>query len=127
VPVVEITALPQAEGVDVEATLKAVALALADVLDEPPHGTWALWKELDPGRYAEGGDAPARQPAGTHPPFVRLLSFEGRSAEQVEAMLTCVAEALARELRLEAGNVFVRYEEASSGRLFDGGRIVTRP
>jgi phenylpyruvate tautomerase PptA (4-oxalocrotonate tautomerase family) len=125
VPVVEITALPQPDGTDVEAALKAVPLALAELLGEPPHGTWAVWTELAPGRYAEGGEAPERQPAGTHPPLVRLLGFEGRPPEQIEAMLTCVAETLARELALEPGNVFVRYEEARSGRLYDGGSVVT--
>jgi hypothetical protein len=41
-------------------------------------------------------------------------------------MLTCVAEVLARELRLEPGNVFVGYEEVRSGRLASGGSVVRR-
>jgi hypothetical protein len=38
-------------------------------------------------------------------------------------MLVTVAETLARELRLEPGNVFVRFEEATAGRLYTGGGI----
>jgi phenylpyruvate tautomerase PptA (4-oxalocrotonate tautomerase family) len=124
-PVIEITALPQPADVDVGAALAAVTTALAELLGEAPAGTWATWEELEPGRYAEGDDAPAVQPRGTHPPLVRVIAFEGRGPERVAAMLTCVAETLARELRLEPGNVFVRFEEARSGRLYDGGAVVT--
>jgi phenylpyruvate tautomerase PptA (4-oxalocrotonate tautomerase family) len=101
-----------------------VTHALAEVLSEEPTGTWATWQEIAPGRYAEGGDAPAFQPAATHPPLVELLAFEGRPPELVERMLETVAEVLVRELELEPGNVFVRYVEATSGRLYTGGSVV---
>jgi phenylpyruvate tautomerase PptA (4-oxalocrotonate tautomerase family) len=123
VPVVRIAALPQAEGVDPSAALAAVATGLASLLGEPPHGTWATWEAIEPGRYAEGADVPAVQPRDTHPPLVRVIAFEGRPPEQVEAMLTCVADVLARELGLEPGNVFVLYEEARGGRLYTGGEV----
>jgi hypothetical protein len=100
--------------------------ALADLLGERPEGTWSTWETIDSGRYAEGELAPAEQPRATHPPLVSLLAFEGRSPEHVERMLVCVAETLARELDLDPGNVFVIYEEARSGRLYDGGRVVRR-
>jgi phenylpyruvate tautomerase PptA (4-oxalocrotonate tautomerase family) len=125
--VIRISALPQADGVDVAAALRAVTRELAALLGEPAHGTWATWQELPPGRYAEGEHAPERQPRDTHPPLVRLLAFEGRGQEQVEAMLNCVAETLARALELEPGNVFVLFEEGRSGRVYDGGAVVKRP
>jgi hypothetical protein len=40
-------------------------------------------------------------------------------------MLTCVADTLARELGLEAGNVFVTYEEARAGRIYTGGTVLS--
>ena len=121
-PVVEIRALPQA-GVDVEAVLAAVTQELATLLGEEPSGTWATWEEIPAGRYSEGGDAPAAQPRSTHPPLVRVTAFEGRAPNVVAGMLRAVAESLARELGLEPGNVFVRYEEQVSGRLFTGGTV----
>ena len=126
-PIVRIAALPQAEGVDVATALATVATELAALLGEPAHGTWATWETIEPGRYAEGASAPASQPRDTHPPLVRLLAFEGKPREQVEAMLTCVADVLARELRLEPGNVFVVYEEAGAGRLYTGGAVIGAP
>jgi phenylpyruvate tautomerase PptA (4-oxalocrotonate tautomerase family) len=65
------------------------------------------------------------QPATTHPPLVRVIAFEGRPAEQVAALVRCVATTLARELTLEEGNVFVVYEEARPGRLYTGGDVVS--
>jgi phenylpyruvate tautomerase PptA (4-oxalocrotonate tautomerase family) len=123
VPVVEINALPPQTGIDVARVLAAVTRDLAAVLGEEPRGTWATWQPLEPGRYVEGDVAADRQPAATHPPLVRVTGFEGRPPELVARMLTTVAETLARELGLEPGNVFVRYEEARAGRLYTGGSI----
>ena len=122
-PVVEIRALPQRDGVDIGVVLTAVTQALAALLNEEPSGTWATWEEIAPARYAEGGDTPLSQPRETHPPLVRVTAFEGRSPELVAAMLDTVAGTLTRELDLDPGNAFVRYEEARSGRLFTGGEV----
>jgi phenylpyruvate tautomerase PptA (4-oxalocrotonate tautomerase family) len=124
--VIRISALPQPGSVEPERALAAVTHALADLLGEQPSGSWATWAEIPPGRYAEGGDAPALQPAATHPPLVDVIAVEGRPPEVVERMLTTVAEVLERELGLERGNVFVRYVEATSGHLYTGGSVVQR-
>jgi phenylpyruvate tautomerase PptA (4-oxalocrotonate tautomerase family) len=84
----------------------------------------ATWGTIEPGRYAEGSDSPTAQPRHTHPPLVTVTAFEGRPAELVEQMLTCVAETLVRELGLGDGNVFVTYDEVHSGRLYTGGRVL---
>jgi len=52
-----------------------------------------------------------------------VTAFEGRPADVVASILATVAETLARELRLEPGNVFVRYEEQRAGRLYTGGVV----
>lgn len=62
-PVVEISALPQGDGIDVAAALTSVTRAVADVLGEEPSGTWATWQTLDPGTYVEGEDIPTRSRA----------------------------------------------------------------
>ena len=122
-PVVEIRALPQRDGIEIGAVLTALTAALAALLNEEPSGTWATWEEIAPARYAEGGDTPLSQPRETHPPLVRETAFEGRSPELVAAMLDTVAGTLTRELGLDPGNAFVRYDEVRSGRLFTGGEV----
>jgi phenylpyruvate tautomerase PptA (4-oxalocrotonate tautomerase family) len=121
--VVRISALPQRGGHPPERALAAVTHALAELLGEEPGGSWATWEAIPAGRYAEGGESPAFQPASTHPPLVEVVAFEGRPPELVARMLETVADVLARELELEPGNVFVRYVEATAGRLYTGGRV----
>lgn len=123
-PVIAIRALPQPQAVKVPAVLSVVATELAQLLGEEPQGTWATWETIEPGRYSEGSDTPTTQPRHTHPPVVTVTAFEGRPPELVERMLRCVAETLARELGLGEGNVFVTYDEARSGRIYTGGRVL---
>ena len=115
VPVVRIRALPQSVA-DVRAVAAAVATALAAELGEPPHGSWATWETVD--AYAEGSETPGEQPRDTHPPLATVLA-RARSPETVARMLRCVGDTLVRELGLEAGNVFVTFEEVEPGRLYD--------
>ena len=122
-PVVEIRALPQPEDV-VEHALVAVTARVAQALGEEPQGTWATWETIEANRYAEADDIAEAQAPDTHPPLVRITAYEGRSAKQIEAMLAAAAESLATALGLEPGNVFAVYEEARSGRIYTGGRVV---
>ena len=123
-PVVRIEALPQGDAVELESVLAAVCRDVATFLGEEPRGIWATWHTLE--RYVEGtGTTPALQPRATHPPLVRLITFQGKKPEEVAGLLRCVAETLVRELALDPGNVFVAYEEARRGRLFTGGEVVS--
>jgi phenylpyruvate tautomerase PptA (4-oxalocrotonate tautomerase family) len=114
--VIEIRALPRPAGVDVAHVLAAVTQAVAAELGEEPRGTWATWEEIPFERYSEGGVLAKRQPRGTHPPLVRI-SGGPRPEELVGRILDVVSETLTRELELEPGNAFVRYEELAAGRL----------
>jgi hypothetical protein len=122
VPIVQVEALPQVPGVEVEQALATLCGEIAALLGEDPSGTWAMWRTLE--YYVEGSDAPAVQPSSTHPPIVRLIAHRGREPEVVTELLRCAAGVLARELRLEEGNVFVVYEDAQLGRLYTGGEVV---
>jgi phenylpyruvate tautomerase PptA (4-oxalocrotonate tautomerase family) len=124
VPIVQVEALPQAPGVDVEPALATLCGEIAALLGEEPSGTWATWRTME--HYVEGSDGPSVQPPSTHPPLVRVIAYQGREPEVVADLLRLAAEVLARELRLEDGNVFVLYEEAQPGRLYTGGEVVTR-
>jgi phenylpyruvate tautomerase PptA (4-oxalocrotonate tautomerase family) len=122
VPIVQVEALPQAHGVEVDHALATLCSEIAALLDEEPSGTWATWRTLE--HYVEGSVAPSVQPTSTHPPIVRLIAYRGRESAVVAELLRRTAGVLARELRLEEGNVFVVYEEAQPARLFTGGEVV---
>jgi phenylpyruvate tautomerase PptA (4-oxalocrotonate tautomerase family) len=116
VPLIEIRALPQPARVDVGRVLEAVTHGVAAVLGEEPRGTWATWEEIPFEHYSEGGVTVAEQPASTHPPLVRVAGG-GRPAELVGRILDTVSEIMTRELGIEPGNAFVRYEELAPERL----------
>jgi hypothetical protein len=121
-PIVQVTALRQPVGVDIDAVSRAIVLAVSAELDDDPSGTWVTWQTLVPGGYREGvDDAPSEQPAATHPPIVRVNAFEGRPPDVVARVLSAVAGTVARELGLEPGNVFVVWDDLVAGRLHTGG------
>ena len=121
-PIVQVTALRQRVGVDIDAVSRALVLAVSRELDEDPSGTWVTWETLAPGGYREGEhDAPSEQPAATHPPVVRINAFEGRDPDVVARVLSAVAGTIVRELGLEPGNAFVVWDELRAGRLHTGG------
>ena len=63
-PIVQVTALRQRVGVDIDAVSRALAVAVSRELGEEPSGTWVTWQTLPPGAYREGqDDAPLEQPA----------------------------------------------------------------
>jgi phenylpyruvate tautomerase PptA (4-oxalocrotonate tautomerase family) len=116
VPLIEIRALPQPAGVKVGRVLDAVTHAVAAVLDEEPRGTWATWEEIPFEQYSEGGVTVTEQPPASHPPLVRV-SGGARSEEMVSRILDTVSAILTRELGMEHGNAFVRWEELTPERL----------
>ena len=123
-PILDVTALPQPDNVNLGTVEAALIQAVAAELDEEPSGTWIVWRALESGRYAENGDAPALQPASTHPPLVRVIAYEGRSPEIVARVLVAVAETLVRELGLASENAFVMWDELQAGRVYTGGRVL---
>jgi phenylpyruvate tautomerase PptA (4-oxalocrotonate tautomerase family) len=117
-PVIEIAALLPADGLDVSTALGAVATEVAAFLDEDPRGTWAVFREIEPGHYAEGTDAPAAQPVETHPAIVQV--FANRPPEQAAGLLEAVGTAVVKAFGLREGNVFVRFEPADPDRMYWG-------
>jgi phenylpyruvate tautomerase PptA (4-oxalocrotonate tautomerase family) len=116
-PIIEIHTLPQGRDVDVPAALAEVTSAVAAFLGEEPRGTWAIWRPLEPGAYAEGADAPSAQPRGTHPAIVDV--FAGHRDDTPEFLRT-VGRAVVEAFGFDDGNVFVRLTEAEPGRVYWG-------
>lgn len=123
-PVLEVTALPQAPRVDLESVAAALTRAVAAELGEDQSGTWVVWRTVDPGGYVEGSTAAAVQPTSTHPPLVRVIAYQGRTPETISRVLARVAETIVAELGLTEGNAFVTWDEARAGRVYTGGAVL---
>jgi phenylpyruvate tautomerase PptA (4-oxalocrotonate tautomerase family) len=117
VPIIEITALPPTGRVDVSRALGRVATTVAEALGEEPRGTWALWRPLEPGGYAEGADAPTAQPAGTHPAIVDV--FAG-PRDDATGLMEVVGRAVVEAFGLDDGNVVVRLRDADPDHVWWG-------
>ena len=116
-PIIEIHGLPPDRGIDVPTALAAVTGAVADYLGEEPRETWAIWRPVAPGAYAEGADAPSTQPRGTHPAIVDV--FAGRREDTPE-LLRAVGRAVVQAFGLDDGNVVVRLTEAEADHVYWG-------
>ena len=122
-PVIRISALPQAEGVDVGAMISAVSIAAAEALGIPPQQVWTLWQPVASGHYCEGGEVARKQPHDTHPPIVDIAAYEGRSPEMIKKTLEAVAKTLCDHLKIEAGSAFITWTEIRAGRVYTGGAV----
>ena len=122
-PVIEIRALPQAEGVDVSAVIRAVSVRVAEAMRIPPQQVWVTWTTIEPGNYCEGDDERDIQPGATHPPIADIVSFEGQDDATIERILKTIADTLVEHLQLTEGAPFVSYTEARKGRVYTGGRV----
>lgn len=124
-PILHLRALPQENYPRVQAALAKTCLAIAEAYGCEPRQVWATWEEIAPGFYVEGAESAKQQPAGSHPPIGTLVCFEGKSEEVIEKVLLAAAGTLSRELGIP-GNIFLRYEEARSGRVIAGNGIIRK-
>jgi phenylpyruvate tautomerase PptA (4-oxalocrotonate tautomerase family) len=115
-PIIEIHGLPPDRGLDVPAALAEVTGAVAAYLGEEPRGTWAIWRPVEPGAYAEGADVPPRSPAERIP----RSSTCSPVADDTPALLRAVGRAVVEAFGLDDGNVVVRLTEAEPGRVYWG-------
>lgn len=120
-PVVSIRALPAA-GLDRTRAATRISEVIAAAAGVRPGDIWVVWSELAAGSYVIAGNAPAEQPANTHPPLVEISSASGRPPDIVEAILAAAARAVAEQLSIAEDDVRVCYAEIPARRLYSRGR-----
>ena len=123
-PVISIKSLPAGRKVKTSKILAKVCAETAKTIGYKPRHVWATWEFLEPKNYAVGNKLGKKLTKTTHSPIVRILAFEGAPQSRINKMMTKVAEILARELKIDIGNIFIEYCEARSGKVFDGGKVV---
>lgn len=124
-PILHVRALPQKSSEKIQMALSDACVAIAKVYGCKPEQVWGTWEEIKPGMYVEGRNAVEAQPESSHPPIAELLCFEGRTAEQIEELLTTAAHTLSGGLGIP-NNIFMTYREAKSGQVIAGNGIVRR-
>src|SRR5262245_27716136 len=110
-PLIEVVALPQPEGVDIDQVLRTLTAAVAEVLPARPEGVWAMWRTVT--AYAVGPAVARAQRAESHDPVVHV--YHHRPADAVARMCAVITEVLCRELSLAEGNVFITVQPVQAG------------
>lgn len=123
-PVISIKSLPFKNEVNIPEILIKLNNETAQAIGYQPHHIWSFWEFIEAHNYAVGDKTSGFTTENTHSPIVNVISFEGKSKDHIEKMLKTIAAVLAEELKIEIGNIFITYTEASSGRVFDGGNII---
>ncbi|MDI6739133.1 MAG: hypothetical protein QME74_02090 [Candidatus Edwardsbacteria bacterium] len=123
-PIISIRCLPLDQEINASDVLKKLCTAVAQRMNYQPNHVWATWEFIAPQLYAVGNCSVSSQPQSTHAPLVRIISFEGKSKRDIEAIIQIVAETLSREINIDISNVFIEYTEAKSGQIFDGGQVI---
>ena len=123
-PIIQIKALPQKSGLDINKILKTLTAEVSKATKIPLNNLWATWETLTSQLYIEGETSSSLQPFNSHPPLVNVISFEGKSIDIQEAIMTTVGRVLTRELQIDQGNCFIVYDEVKAGKVFVGGEIL---
>ena len=107
-PLIEVSALPQADGVR-ERVLESLVAEVSSALGRPPESTWVVWRPLESGSYAVGAARPDSQPEGSHPPIVRM--YGKRTSDEWERIVDAVERVITRELSLDPFVIVEKAEE----------------
>ena len=108
-PVIEVKAVRAGQDVDVCGALNRVCAEVAGQLGLAERDVWGQWETLEsrPGGALQGAS-------------VVVTAMDRRAPEQIQNMLSAVANVLATDLAIAQGDVLVSYSEPRSGRVFSG-------
>ncbi|HXH02232.1 MAG TPA: hypothetical protein VNN09_02820 [Candidatus Competibacteraceae bacterium] len=123
-PFIHIKSLPFETAFDVAAVVEGITHDFSAATGIGLEHVTATWLFLSPGHYAVAGSAAAQQPQSSHPVLVDLLAPDFNPPEVVEKMLNCVASSIAKRIGIPRSNIFINYQAAHSGMIFDAGEVV---
>ena len=123
-PFLHIRSLPVGRDFDVADAVRTISAEFAGGTEIDEQHVTVTWQTFEPDHYASAGETAAAQPVASHPLLVELLAPDSNSDERIEQMLQVAAAAVAAQVGVELGNVFVHFRPAQSGKVFDRGELV---
>ncbi|MBZ0204366.1 MAG: hypothetical protein IT281_07490 [Ignavibacteria bacterium] len=125
-PIIEIKSLPFSKSIDIPTVLKKLNTEAAAVLNMEERHVWSYWEFIESHHYAVGKETSECLTEHTHSPIVKILAFEGKDPGTMEKLIRTTAGVLVRELEIDTGNIFIYYQEVTSGKVYDGGQIIRK-
>ena len=123
-PFIHIKSLPFEQPFDVANAVEDISKDFAQAMGIGIEHITTTWLFLQPGHYAWAGKAVQYQAKESHPVLVDVVAPDFNAPETVARMLHTVAASLADRTGVRIDNIFVHYQAARSGEVFDAGAIV---
>lgn len=123
-PFVHVRSLPFEIPIDISTVVEKISRDLAAVTGIGLEHITATWTFFAPGRYAAAGKCVSHQPMDSHPVLVDLLAPDFNPPETVENILKSVAFSICEHTDIPVQNIFINYQQARSGMVFDAGQVM---
>ncbi len=124
-PFIRITSLPFKPPLEITPVLVGLSEDFSQDTGIALKHISASWHYLEKNHYVVAGNASEYQAKQSHPLIVEILAPDFTQQEAIEKMLLSVAKSLARLTGLDETNIFINYQGARSGQVFDNGDLVS--
>ncbi|MEN8131904.1 MAG: hypothetical protein ABFS45_17330 [Pseudomonadota bacterium] len=123
-PFIHIKSLPFKQDFDAALATKTISQAFSEQMKIPAEHISVTWEYYYPGHYAHNNEISDIQPVASHPLFIELLAPDFHSETTVGKMLKSIAANVSKSTGISSNNIFIHYQQAHSGMVFDDGAII---
>jgi hypothetical protein len=123
-PFLHVRSLPLSGAFEAADAVRAVSAEFAHAAAVGEEHVTVTWQVIPPHHYASSGKTAASHPAPSHPVLVELVAPDFNAPERIERMLSSAAAAVSRQAGVAVDEVFVLFQPARSGHVFDRGEVV---
>lgn len=123
-PLILIKSLPFLQKRDISAIIEGVSKDVSHSAGVDIRHFTVTWEYLKPGHSAVCGEAKEFQPMNEHPILVDVLAPDFNSCGNKDVILSSIASSLSYRADIPQNNIFISYNQAHSGMVYDAGEIV---
>lgn len=123
-PVIFIKSLPFQQERNISSIIEGVSKDVSDKAGVDIKHFTVTWEYLKPGHYAVSGQSKEYQPMNLHPVLVDVLAPDFNSCGNKDTILNSIATSLSSRADIPKDNIFISYNQANSGMVYDSGEVV---
>ena len=124
-PFIRIESLPFEQPIDLPSIVRGINRDVSESCALELEHLHTCWSTIPSGCYAKGDSSPDYQPELKHPVIVELLTPEDFQDEKITTILETIAASISRHACFPQQNIFIHHVTATSGRVYDDGKIAT--
>lgn len=123
-PLILIKSLPFLQERDISSIIEGLSKDVSSHAGVDIRHFTVTWEYLKPGHYAVSGESREFQPMNGHPILVDVLAPDFNSCGNKDVILSSIASSLSDRADIPRNNIFISYNQAHSGMVYDAGEIV---